>query len=78
MKATVTLDADVQAAVDRLRAERGISRREAVNEIIRDVTKRVDKPTVQDGWELPSFDLGLRVDVTCASALDDVEFDAHS
>ena len=35
MRTTITLDADVAAAVDRLRRERGLGLSEAVNELVR-------------------------------------------
>ena len=60
MRTTITLDADVAAAVERLRRRQGIGRSEAVNELIRSgLRARAPRTPFQQR----SHDLGLRVDV---------------
>jgi Arc/MetJ family transcription regulator len=71
MRSTVNFDADVAAAVDRLRRERSIGLSEAVNELV-----RAGLRVKQDRREFRqrSERLGLRLDVTnVAEALDQLE-----
>ncbi len=61
MRTTVNLDADVAAEVARLQRERGLGLSAAINELARAgfAATRVDFH-----YTHPSFDLGLRVDLT--------------
>jgi Arc/MetJ family transcription regulator len=68
MRTTITLDADVAAAVQRLRRRQGLGLSEAVNELIR-AGLRARAP--QSRFQQRSHDLGLRVDVrNVADALE--------
>ena len=61
MRTTITLEADVAAAVDKLRRAETIDTSEAVNRLIRDglLSKRPRKP-----YAHRTANLGLRVDVS--------------
>ena len=61
MRTTVTLEADVAAAVDGLRRSEGIGVSEAVNRLVRD---GLSKPAAAPRYEHTSFHLNQRVDVT--------------
>ena len=61
MRTTVTLDADVAAAVERLRHEQGIGLSEAINALIR---AGLAVPAQRHRFRQRSADLGLRVDVS--------------
>ncbi len=68
MRTTVNLDADVAAAAARLRRHRGIGISAAINELARSgiMARQADFRYVH-----PSYDLGLRVDLTnVANALE--------
>jgi Arc/MetJ family transcription regulator len=68
MRTTVSLDADVAAAVERLRRERNIGLSQAVNELVR-AGLRV--PAQRSAFRQRSVELGLRIDVSnVAEALD--------
>ena len=71
MRTTITLDADVAAAVERLRRKRGIGLSEAVNELVRSgLRERAPRSRFQQ----KTRDLGLRVDVrNVAEALELLE-----
>lgn len=60
VRTTTDLDDDVRAAVERLRAERGIGLSEAVNQLARGGLK----PAGRKRYVHHSTSLGLRVDVT--------------
>jgi len=60
MRTTITLDADVAAAVERLRRRQGIGLSKAVNELIRSGL-RARAP--RSRFQQRSHDLGLCVDV---------------
>lgn len=61
MRTTVTLDADVEAAVARLRREHGIGLSEALNQLARrDLAAHVQRMP----YRHRSVDLGIRVDIT--------------
>lgn len=61
MRTTVKLDPDVEAAVRRLRRDRGLGLSEALNEIARrGIAARPTRPT----YHHRTVDLGLRIDVT--------------
>lgn len=71
MRTTVVLDADVAAAVERLRREAGIGFSDAVNELIR-VGLRVTPPA--RSFRQRTSSLGLRIDVgDVAEALETLE-----
>ena len=71
MRTTITLDADVAAAIERLRRRQGIGLSEAVNELIRSGL-RARAP--RSRFQQRSHDLGLRVDVrNVAEALEGLE-----
>ncbi len=69
MRTTITLDDDVAAAVDALRAESGAGVSEVVNRLVRAglARKAVTKP-----YRHHSRDLGLKVDVTNIGEVLDV------
>lgn len=72
MRTTITLEADVVAALERTRRDRQIGLSEAVNELIRaglTATKKTRRPFKQS-----TRSLGLRIDVTnIAEALELLE-----
>jgi Ribbon-helix-helix protein, copG family len=70
MRTTVTLDADVSAAVEQLRRERGIGLSEALNELVRTgLHKRDDRE--RPPFKQHTFDMGARIDLSnTAEALD--------
>jgi hypothetical protein len=71
MRTTVSLDADVAAAVERLRQERHIGLSEAVNELIR---AGLLAPRKRPVFRQRSAELGLRLDVSnVAEVLDLLE-----
>ncbi len=62
MRTTITLAPDVAAAVEERMRRDHVGRSEAVNALIRTgLTARPEKPR----YELPSHDLGLKIDITC-------------
>ncbi len=61
MRTTITLAADVAAAVEGLRRSEGIGVSEAVNRLVRD---GLAKPTARSLYEHTSYELGQRIDVT--------------
>ena len=61
MRTTVTLAADVAAAVDGMRRDAGIGVSEAINRLVRD---GLAKPTAAPRYEHSSYELGQRIDVT--------------
>jgi hypothetical protein len=77
MRTTINLDADVEAAVERLRRERGWGLSEAVNELAR---RGAARPRPDFVYQPVSFDLGVTLDVTdvdsALGTLDD--WDARS
>jgi len=75
MRTTVSLDADVAAAVDTLRRERSIGLSEAVNTLIR-AGLQAERPHRR--FEQKTHPLGLRIDVTnVAEALELLEGPDH-
>ena len=71
MRTTITLDADVAAAIERLRRRQGIGLSEAVNELIRSGL-RARAPRAR--FQQRNHDLRLRVDVrNVAEALEGLE-----
>lgn len=68
MRTTLSLDDDVAAAVQRLRAERNIGLSDAVNELIR---AGLVAPAPRMTFRQRTADLGLRIDVSnVADALE--------
>jgi len=68
MRTTVSLDADVAAAVEQLRRERGIGLSDAVNELAR---AGLRLPARRSTFQQRTAELGLRLDVSnVAEALD--------
>lgn len=61
MRTTVTLAADVAAAVEGMRRAEGIGVSEAVNRLVRD---GLAKPAGAPRYEHASYELGQRIDVT--------------
>jgi hypothetical protein len=71
MRTTLSLDDDVAAAVQRLRAERNIGLSDAVNELIR---AGLVAPARQMPFRQRTADLGLRIDVSnVADALEHLD-----
>ncbi len=74
MRTTVTLAADVAAAVEGMRRTEGIGVSEAVNRLVRD---GLAKPTAAARYEPTSYELSQRIDVTdigeALSLLDEAE-----
>lgn len=74
MRTTVTLAADVAAAVEGLRRSEGVGVSEAVNRLVRD---GLAKPAAASHYEHTSFELGQRIDVAnigeVLGLLDEVE-----
>lgn len=60
MRTTVTLEADIAAAVERLRRSDGIGVSEAVHRLARDGLAR---PGEASTYDHTSYDLGQRIDV---------------
>lgn len=71
MRTTVTLDPDVEAAIDRLRRERGLGLSEALNRLARaGLTVRTSHPRFRQR----RAKLGLRIDVTnVAEAIEQLD-----
>ena len=71
MRTTVTLDPDVEAAIDRLRRERGLGLSEALNRLARaGLTVRTSYPRFRQR----RAKLGLRIDVTnVAEAIEQLD-----
>ncbi len=75
MRTTVSLDDDVAAAVQRLRAERNIGLSEAVNELAR---AGLAVPSQRTRFVQRSFPMGARIDVTnVGDALEYLEGPSH-
>jgi hypothetical protein len=75
MRTTVSLDDDVAAAVQRLRAERNIGLSEAVNELAR---AGLAVPSQRTRFVQRSFPMGARLDVTnIGDALEYLEVLSH-
>jgi hypothetical protein len=73
MRTTVTLDADVAAAVERMRREKSIGVSEAINALIRAGLVAKPRPG-RTRYTHRSQDLGIRIDVTnVAEALELLE-----
>jgi Arc/MetJ family transcription regulator len=71
MRTTITLDADVVRAVERLRRQRGLGLSEAVNELIRSGL-RTRAP--RSAFHQRTHSLGLRIDVrNVAEALEQLD-----
>lgn len=72
MRTTIALDPDVEAEVDRIRRVDGLGLSEAVNTLAR---RGMLQHTGRRPVELPTFDLGITIDVTniaeVLDALDD-------
>ncbi|MEX2625727.1 MAG: ribbon-helix-helix domain-containing protein [Ilumatobacteraceae bacterium] len=60
MRTTVTIDADVMAAIDQLRHDEGIGVSDAVNRLIRE---RLARPGPTATYRHEVHDLGLQIDV---------------
>lgn len=75
MRTTVSLDDDVVAAVQRMRAERNIGLSEAVNELAR---AGLAVPSQRTRFIQRTFPMGARIDVTnVGDALEDLEGHSH-
>ncbi|MGH3898280.1 MAG: ribbon-helix-helix protein, CopG family [Pseudonocardiaceae bacterium] len=75
MRTTVSLDDDVAAAVQRLRAERNIGLSEAVNELAR---AGLTVPSQRTRFIQRTFPMGARLDVTnVGDALEYLEGHSH-
>jgi len=61
MRTTITLDQDVEAAVDRLRKERSLGLSEAVNELARAGLKAKRPPRK---FRQQTHSMGIKIDVT--------------
>ena len=61
MRTTVTLDDDVEAAIERLQREQGMGRSEALNALAR---RGIAAPEPSTRYVHRSADLGIRIDVT--------------
>lgn len=73
MRTTVTLEADVAAAVENVRREKGVGLSEAVNTLIR---SGIASPTPRRQWTPRTADLGMKIDVSnIAEVLEMVESD---
>ena len=71
MRTTITLDADVAQAVQRLRRQRGVGLSEAVNELIRSGLRARAPRSV---FHQRTHALGLRIDVrNVAEALEQLD-----
>lgn len=59
MRTTLTLEDDVAARIERLRAESGRGLKELVNDALRQGLESLDRrPAPVDGYRTPSVDLG--------------------
>jgi hypothetical protein len=67
-RTTVTLDADVEALLERAMRERGVSFKEALNQAIRAGLTR-GRPTRTVRFRVQATDMGLRRDVNIDKAL---------
>ena len=75
MRTTVTLDADVAAAVQRLRRERGMGMSEALNELAR---AGMQAPGSRPAFHQRTIDMGPGIDVrSIAEALELAEGPAY-
>ena len=75
MRTTVSLDDDVAAAVQRLRAERNLGLSEAVNELAR---AGLAVPSQRTRFVQRSFPMGARIDVAnVGDALEYLEGPGH-
>ncbi|MGH3788753.1 MAG: ribbon-helix-helix protein, CopG family [Pseudonocardiaceae bacterium] len=75
MRTTVSLDDDVAAAVQRLRAQRNIGLSEAVNELVR---AGLAVPSQRTRFVQRTFPMGARIDVTnVGDALEFLEGSSH-
>jgi hypothetical protein len=75
MRTTVSLDDDVAAAVQRLRAERNIGLSEAVNELAR---AGLAVPSQRPRFVQRTFPMGARIDVAnVGDALEHLEGPSH-
>ena len=71
MRTTITLDDDVQAAIDRLRKASDIGLSETVNQLIR---RGLSAPRERRPFRQRTLSLGLRIDVSnVAEALELLE-----
>lgn len=75
MRTTVSLDRDVEAALSRLRRERGLGLSEALNELVRaGLAARSGSAEPPDRFRQPTTALGLRMDVSnVADALEQLD-----
>lgn len=62
MRTTVSLDPDVVAAVQQLRATTGVGLSEAINQLVRHGLTATTKP--RDRFSQRAAEIGLRLDVT--------------
>lgn len=69
MRTTLTLDADVAAAVERLRREEGLGLSAAVNQLLR---RALAAPGGPARYEHQSRPLGLKIDVADIGAVLDL------
>ncbi|MGH3813808.1 MAG: ribbon-helix-helix protein, CopG family [Pseudonocardiaceae bacterium] len=75
MRTTVSLDDDVAAAVQRMRAERNIGLSEAVNELAR---AGLAVPSQRTRFVQRTFPMGARIDITnIGDALEYLEGPSH-
>lgn len=75
MRTTITLEADVAAAVDRLRRDRGMGLSEAVNQLAR---AGLAAPRPRGRFRQRTADLGAMLDVAnVADVLDVIEGPSH-
>lgn len=75
MRTTVSLDADVAAAVQAVRAERNVGLSEAVNELIR---AGLAVPSQRNRFVQQTFPMRARIDVSnVADALETIEGPRH-
>jgi hypothetical protein len=75
MRTTISLDDDVAAAVQRMRAERNIGLSEAVNELAR---AGLAVPSQRTRFVQRTFPMGARIDVTnVGDALEYLEGPSH-
>jgi hypothetical protein len=75
MRTTVSLDDDIVAAIQRVRAERNIGLSEALNELAR---AGLAAPPQRETFVQRTFPMGARIDVTnIADALEYLEGPSH-